>query len=145
MNSSLNASMLIFTLLLPLVGLKAADDRPPPVVGAIRRDAWYGRNDVVREVERSLGPKKFHFRLPFFAQVVSDNEVRIDGESPETMNGDIAYAAGAGRAYWVFVDYWDEPALTIALRRYLEAKDKRGLRPTPREASTRARCGRMRS
>lgn len=131
MKCSLNSSMLIVTALLlaPLLGLKAADaQRPPPVVGTIRWDAWYGRNDIVREVERSLGPKKFHFRLPFFAQVVSAAEVHIDGDSQETMNREIAYAAEAGLDYWAFVDYWDDPALTIALRRYLDAKNKRGLR-----------------
>ena len=103
-------------------------DRPGPVVGAIRWDAWYGRNDVVSEVERSLGPKKFHFRLPFFAQVVSDAEVRIDGDSQATMDQEIGYAVEAGLDYWAFVDYWEDPSLTIALRRYLESRDKRGLR-----------------
>ena len=97
-------------------------DRPGPVVGAIRWDAWYGRNDVVSEVERSLGPKKFHFRLPFFAQVVSDAEVRIDGDSQATMDQEIAYAVEAGLNYWAFVDYWEDPSLTIALRRYLESR-----------------------
>lgn len=102
--------------------------RPPPLLGAVRWDAWYGRGVPVKEVERSLGPKKFHFRLPFFAQVISDSEVRIDGDAQETMEREIAYAAEAGLDYWAFVDYWDDAGLTIALRRYLAAKDKRGLR-----------------
>ena len=111
-----------------LLAATPGGDRPPPAVGAIRWDAWYGRNDVVKEVERSLGPQKFHFRLPFFAQVVSDAEVRIDGDTQETMNREIAYAVEAGLNYWAFVDYWEDPVLTIALRRYREAADKRGLR-----------------
>ncbi len=102
--------------------------RPPPLVGAIRWDAWYGREGAVKEVERSMGPKKFHFRLPFFAKVVSDAEVRIDGDSRETMDREIAYAAEAGLDYWAFVDYWEDKGLTLALRRYLDAPDKRGLR-----------------
>jgi hypothetical protein len=102
--------------------------RPPPAVGAIRWDAWYGKEGAVREVERSLGPKKFHFRLPFFAQGISDAEVRIDGDTPETMDREIAYAADAGLNYWAFVDYWEDKGLTIALRRYLDARDKRGIR-----------------
>jgi hypothetical protein len=56
----------------------------------------------------------------------SDAEVRIDGDSQETMNREIAYAAEAGLNYWTFVDYWEDPALTIALRRYRDATDKRG-------------------
>ena len=35
-----------------------------PMVGAIRWDAWYGRGSPVSEVEKTLGPKKYHFRLP---------------------------------------------------------------------------------
>jgi len=102
--------------------------RPPPLVGAIRWDAWYGKEGPVKEVERSMGPKKFHFRLPFFAQILSDAEVRIDGDTQETMNREIAWAADAGLSYWAFVDYGDDRNLTIALRRFLETKDKRGLR-----------------
>jgi hypothetical protein len=99
-----------------------------PIVGAVRWDAWYGRGGPVAEVERSLGPKKFHFRLPFFAQVLGDDKVSINGNSQETIDKEIALAAGAGLNYWTFVDYWDDPLLTIARRRYQAAKDKRGLR-----------------
>ena len=34
---------------------------------------------LVKEVERSLSPRKFHFRLPFFARVLADDKVSIDG------------------------------------------------------------------
>jgi hypothetical protein len=114
-------------------------DRPPPAVGAIRWDAWYGRNDVVKEVERSLGPKKFHFRLPFFAQVVSDAEVRIDGDTQETMNHEIAYAVEAGLDYWAFVDY--RPVIGRTRRRWGSTPSRR----MPRGDGPRARCGRTRS
>jgi hypothetical protein len=55
MKNSLTSIALVVAFAISL-SVRAAD-RPPPVVGAIRWDAWYGRNDVVREVERSLGPK----------------------------------------------------------------------------------------
>ncbi|MEI6210145.1 MAG: glycoside hydrolase family 99-like domain-containing protein [bacterium] len=106
----------------------AAQDRPQPMIGAIRWDAFYGQEGAVKEVERSMGPKKFHFRLPFFAKIRSDAKVTIDGDSQITMDREIAYAADAGLNYWAFVDYWEEKGLSIALRRYLDAKDKRGLR-----------------
>ena len=106
----------------------ADDTQPAPLAGAIRWDAWYGKEGAVKEVEQSLGPRKYHFRLPFFAKVKSEAEVSIDGDSQETMDREIAYAGDAGLSYWAFVDYWDSKNLTIALRRYLEAKDKRGLR-----------------
>ncbi len=82
----------------------------------------------MKEVERSLGPKKFHFRLPFFAEVKSDAEVAIDGDAQATMDREIAYAADAGLDYWAFVDYWEVQGLTIALRRYLGAAERRDLR-----------------
>ena len=98
-----------------------------PILGAIRWDAWYGESGPVKEVERSLGPKKFHFRLPFFARVVADGQVRINGDTPEIMDQEIAFAAAAGLSYWAFVDYGDEGNLTIARRRYQAATQKRGL------------------
>ena len=39
------------------------------VVGAIRWDAWSG-GKITGEVERSLGPEKYHTRLPWFSEVV---------------------------------------------------------------------------
>jgi len=66
-------------LLAPLTGLQAADNRPPqPLVGAIRWDAWTG-GEVTAQVERTLGPKKYHSRMPWFAEVLDDGSVRIDG------------------------------------------------------------------
>jgi hypothetical protein len=103
-----------------------ADDRP--IVGAIRWDGWYGEGGLVKEVERSLGPRKFHFRLPFFARVLADDRVRIDGDAPGIMDKEIAYATAAGLNYWAFVDYGDKGNLTIARRRYRAARDKHGLR-----------------
>jgi hypothetical protein len=82
----------------------------------------------VAEVERSLGPRKFHFRLPFFARVLADDKVSINGAAPGVIEKEIAYAGDAGLNYWAFVDYGDEGNLTIARRRYQAARDKRGLR-----------------
>lgn len=99
-----------------------------PIVGAIRWDAWYGRGSPVSEVEKTLGPKKYHFRLPFFAKVMSPAAVSIDGDSQQVMEQEISYAAGAGLDYWAFVDYWDQGNLGIGLRRYRSAADKKSLR-----------------
>ena len=103
----------------------ASPDRP--IVGAIRWDAWYGQGTPVSEVEKTLGPRKYHFRLPFFAQVISPGEVSINGDQLAVMESEISYAADAGLDYWAFVDYWDQGNLGIALRRYREAHNKRGI------------------
>lgn len=67
-----------------------------PIVGAIRWDAWYGRGSPVSEVEKTLGPKKYHFRLPFFAKVITPAVVSIDGDSRQVMEREIGYAASSG-------------------------------------------------
>lgn len=120
----------LFRLLLLLVistTIACADEHP--TVGAVRWDAWYGNGGVTRAVEASLGQPKYHFRLPWFARVISDDKVVIDGDSQTIMEQEIAYAAQAGLNYWAFLDYLDEaPSMSIGLKRYLAAKDKRGVR-----------------
>jgi hypothetical protein len=114
-------------LLVPLAALNATDDAP--IVGAIRWDGWYGDGGVVKAVEASLGQPKYHFRLPWFARVIGEGKVSINGDSRAIMEQEIAYAAQAGLNYWAFVDYLDEsPGMSIGLNRYLAAKDKKGIR-----------------
>ena len=106
----------------------AAAGNTPPIVGAIRWDAWYGATGPVKHTEISLGPPKYHFRLPWFARLNGDDTVSINGDSQAIIEQEISYAAVAGLNYWAFVDYWDEANLSIALRRYRAAPDKRGVR-----------------
>jgi len=119
---------LFYSLLFATVAaVQAVDDKP--IVGAIRWDGWYGEGGVAKEVERSLGQPKYHFRLPWFAQIGSDDKVCINGDSQAIMEQEIAYAAQAGLNYWAFLDYLDEaPGMSIGLNRYLAAKDKKGIR-----------------
>jgi len=125
----MNQPLILAALLLaPLTVLNAVEGAPP-IVGAIRWDGWYGEGAVVRQTEIALGPPKYHFRLPWFARLTGEAKVRINGDSQEIIEQEIAYAAAAGLNYWAFVDYWDEDAsLSIAFRRYRAAKDKRGVR-----------------
>ncbi len=121
--------VLIFTALVlaSSVALPAKDETP--IVGAIRWDGWYGDGGVVKAVEFSLGQPKYHFRLPWFAQLLEDGKVRINGDSQAIMEQEIAYAAQAGLNYWAFVDYLNEaPGMSIGLNRYLAAKEKKGIR-----------------
>lgn len=118
---------LLALLFSSLAATLAADD--PPIVGAIRWDGWYGEGGVVKAVEHALGQPKYHFRLPWFARVMSEGKVSINGDSQAIMEQEIAYAAQAGLNYWAFLDYLDEaPGMSIGLNRYLAAKDKKGIR-----------------
>lgn len=99
------------------------------LVGAIRWDAWHGdRGGAGQAVQRSLGPKRWHYRLPFFATVVSDTQVRIDGASQSVMDREIAYARRAGLDYWAFVTYAPDDPMSLGLKHYLASRRKRGLR-----------------
>ena len=120
-------TLLTALLLAPLAALQAGDDGP--IVGAIRWDGWYGDAGVTKAVEASLGQPKYHFRLPWFARVTGEGTVSINGDSQAIMEQEIAYAALAGLNYWAFLDYLDEaPDMSIALNRYLAAKDQKGIR-----------------
>ncbi len=120
---------LIIALWLASLAALAAGQEAPPIVGAIRLDGWYGTGSVVKAVEASLGPPKYHFRLPWFARVVGEGKVSINGDAQAVVEQEIAYAAKAGLNYWAFVDYCDEAsAMHIALNRYRSAKDKKGIR-----------------
>ncbi|MEQ1861595.1 MAG: glycoside hydrolase family 99-like domain-containing protein [Chthoniobacteraceae bacterium] len=113
--------------LAPLGVLHGSEDSP--IVGAIRWDGWYGDGSVTTAVEASLGQPKYHFRLPWFARVIGEGRVSINGDAQAIVEQEIAYAAQAGLNYWAFVHYWDEaPGMHIALNRYLAAKDKKGIR-----------------
>ncbi|MEN6604163.1 MAG: hypothetical protein ABFD86_17270, partial [Bryobacteraceae bacterium] len=111
------------------LGLAAETGASRPAVGAIRWDAWHGqRGEPGRVVERSLGPREWHYRLPFFAKVLSPSTVSIDGSSPEVMDREIAYAAKAGIDYWAFVTYNAGDPMSLGLANYLKSRHKRGLR-----------------
>ncbi len=120
----------LFAFMLSALALASFAIEPqPPIVGAIRWDAWYGDKSMTPAVETSLGQPKYHFRLPWFAHIEAGDKVTINGDSAAIMEQEIAYAAQAGLNYWAFLDYLDEaPGMSIGLKRYLAAKDKKGVR-----------------
>jgi hypothetical protein len=135
----MGALLTVFSVISLLTALSKSSVAQPkasaPIVGAIRWDAWYGDrpagqvSPIPREqVEKTLAPPKYHFRLPFFAHVDADGTVSINGDSQATMDQEITYARRAGLDYWAFVDYWSDPTLTIAFKRYTAAKEKKGIR-----------------
>ena len=96
-----------------------------PVIGAIRWDAWHGKKDGVNDVmEKTLAPKQFHERLPFFAEIINDSSVRIDGSSQQVMDKEIAFAKYAGLDYWAFVLYPEKDMLSLGLQTYLQSSQQ---------------------
>jgi hypothetical protein len=100
-----------------------------PVVGAIRWDAWHGAAGVPgKVVEKTLGPRQYHSRLPFFARVVGPDEVVIRGDSQEIMDQEIACAKAAAIDYWAFVWYEPDTSMSLGLKLYLSSRHRRDVR-----------------
>lgn len=124
-----NTLAFLLAFLLPAAAMGAdPTSSEPPITGAIRWDTYYGENGPVKEVEHSLTPPKYHWRLPWFAKITGEGKVSINGDSPEIMEQEIAYAARAGLNYWAFLDYGPGHPMTRALDHYLAAPEKRGIR-----------------
>lgn len=107
------------------IGL-AQEAAPRPSVGAIRWDAWTG-GEITRIVEQTLTPEKYHFRLPWFAEVRGDGSVRIDGSRPGVMEEEIGYAAQAGLDYWAFVLYPESSSMSRGLELYRQSRRRNHL------------------
>ena len=104
-----------------------AGEVPRPRVGAIRWDAWTG-GPVTKQVERTLGPKKYHHRLPWFAQVTGENQVRINGGPQAVMDREIRFAEDAGLDYWAFLIYPESNPMSTALKQYLKSRERKRVR-----------------
>jgi hypothetical protein len=89
-------------------------------VGAIRWDAWHGEaSEIGQAVQKSLSPKHWQWRLPFFATLAPEGTVTIAGDSEAVMTREIAYAQAAGLDYWAFCAYGAGSPMSRALNRYL--------------------------
>lgn len=101
----------------------------PPLVGAIRWDAWHGAlSDVGKAVEKTLTPREYHHRLPWFAQIDSDGVVRIRGDDPKVLEQEVIYARQAGLDFWAFVTYPEDNPLSLPLLWFLDFPSRRGLK-----------------
>ena len=104
------------------------------LVGAIRWDAWVGEmptfgdatsdNRVGVVVERTLGPNKWHNRLPFYAVEIGENQVQVRETTQAIMDQEIAYAKNAGIDYWAYVFYPPGSGLDTARNLYLSSARK---------------------
>ena len=93
------------------------------IVGAIRWDAWVG-GEVTNEVEKTLAPLKYHPRLPWFAKVLDDSTIQINGNSQEIMDTEIDFASDAGLDYWAFLLYPESNSMSKGLKQYLNSNKR---------------------
>lgn len=74
------------------------------LIGAIRWDAW-GTKDVGPQVRATLSLQRFHFRLPYYAEIIGNDNVFIPPYSQKLIDEEIALAKKAGIDYWAFCWY----------------------------------------
>jgi len=105
------------------------EKKPPPIMGAIRWDAWHGSDSQVGlTVEKTLAPKHWHHRLPFFGKVLDENTVEIRGNTQSIVDQEIEYAYRGGLDYWAFVVYPKDHALSYGLKLYLSSEKRHKIR-----------------
>ena len=114
-------------ILLAAIPPPAPRDPAQPLVGAIRWDAWTG-GWVTETMQKTLGPAKYHERLPWFAEVKGDGQVKIDGSRQIIMDTEIAWAASAGLDYWAFLLYPESDVMSVSLAQYLKSPRRKDVR-----------------
>ena len=113
-------------VLVPSISPAVPRDPSQPLVGAIRWDAWSG-GWVTEEMKKTLGPAKYHDRLPWFAEVKGDGEVQIDGGGQKIMDVEIAMASSAGLDYWAFLLYPENDVMSASLKQYLKSSRRKDI------------------
>lgn len=104
----------------------AADTEP--IIGAIRWDAWHAGAGPADAMRKSLAPKQYHYRLPFFARVISDSEIEIGGYTQEIVDREIAFAKAGGIDYWAFLLYGPDTPMSQGLSLYRSSEHKKDIR-----------------
>jgi hypothetical protein len=110
-------------VLIGLLGVNMVLPERLPLVGAIRWDGWFydTSNSVTKILQKTLAPKEFHDRLPFFAKEISNDSVYVNGSAQEVMDEEIKYAKAGGLDYWAFVLYSPGEGLSVGMKNYLKS------------------------
>ncbi|HEY4064925.1 MAG TPA: hypothetical protein VGM30_23640 [Puia sp.] len=125
--------MKLFLLTLSVFLLGSSSERSfgqKPAIGAIRWDAWIGdlgeglvdANNVGLQVEKTLGPHRYHYRAPFFSKEISYDSIQTRGATQKIMDEEIRLAKSAGIDYWAFCWYPFHSGLDTARTLYLASK-----------------------
>lgn len=95
------------------------------LVGAIRWDAWvWDRNPCGLTFCKNLSDEKYHDRLPFFAEMLDEVNVKIDGVRQEVYDRELQYAHEAGIDYFAVCWYPDGSGLEHQRKLYFTSAYK---------------------
>lgn len=107
----------------------SSNERPEPIVGAIRWDGWVGTlNRAGLEVEHTLSPNEYHYRAPFFSKEMGYDSIQCRGTTQAIMDQEITYAKYAGLNYWAFCWYPPHSGLDTARQLYLSSAHKNDIK-----------------
>ena len=110
---SLLAALLAVAAATTAAAAAAAAAPPPTIFGAIRWDCWNGNTqDVISStVAEVMAPPRYHWRLPWYAQVDSANETHVtfDGDEQSVMDAELKAASVAGLSFWAYDTYCEWP------------------------------------
>lgn len=118
-------NVVVAAVLIAASHLACAAEGACPAIGAIRWDAWHGASGGVgRHVEKTLGPGRYHYRLPFCSRILGPDQVEIECDSQEIVDQEIRYAAAAGLGYWIFHAHEPDNAMSRSFNFYLSSTHK---------------------
>ncbi len=93
------------------------------LLGAIRWDAWYGPGSVpTTAVERSLSPRQWQRRVPFFVAATAAGVV-VPPPDRDELRVEMRQARAAGLDYWAFCGFPPGNPMGWALETYLGLDD----------------------
>jgi hypothetical protein len=104
------------------------------LVGAIRWDAWHtpaagvehgGDGGPVMAMERSLNPRQYRHRAPFFARVDTNDVLKIGGYTQKIVDQEIAFAKAGGIDYWAFLLYDENNSMSQGLSLYRQSAKRK--------------------
>ncbi|MBE0652199.1 MAG: glycoside hydrolase family 99-like domain-containing protein, partial [Bacteroidales bacterium] len=112
-------NLLLLIAILP-IQYKAQAQIPDTVIkiGAIRWD-WATGGSVNEVVEKTLGPKHWHYRVPFFGEIINDSAIAATCISQPCIDREILYAKENGLDYFAYLLYEESDPMTIPLNRFL--------------------------
>jgi hypothetical protein len=119
--------MRIFALALLGVAASALAQQQCPAIGALRWDAWHGKDSGIgRHEEQILAPSEWNYRIPFCGRKLASGEVEIECDNAQAMAQEIEYARAARITYWAFQHNPVDNPLSLQLKYYLQvpAKDR---------------------
>lgn len=102
-----------------------------PSIGAIRWDYLNGRDKITNCELKSLSPKEFHDKVPFF--LTNEDETTVSGNenNQEAIDKQILYAQNGGIDYWAFISGTEtdpDAPECYALEKYITSKLRTSLK-----------------